>query len=62
MLTRTPAEKKAAFIFTKTFAKKRQADFENLQSHVSTGSTTDHEQSRSHEIKPIKTNVNRNAN
>jgi hypothetical protein len=30
MPTRTLAEKKAAFTFTKTFAKKRQADFGNL--------------------------------
>jgi hypothetical protein len=30
MRTRTLAKKRAAFTFTKTFAKKRQADFENL--------------------------------
>ena len=30
MLTKTLAEKSAAFSFAKTFAKKRQADFENL--------------------------------
>jgi hypothetical protein len=29
-LTETLAEKSATFTFTKTFAKKRQADYENL--------------------------------
>jgi len=31
MRTRTLAKKRAAFTFAKTFAKKRRADFENLE-------------------------------
>jgi len=47
MLTRTIAEKRVACIFTKTFAKKRQADFGNLAKPTETAANKNgHSQSK----------------
>jgi hypothetical protein len=51
--------KKRDLYFAKTYAKKDEPILKTLQSHVSAGSTTDHEQTRSRETKPIKTAANR---
>ena len=51
MLTKTLAKNKVTFTFTKTFAKKRQADFENL-AKPTTNKTEATKQSQS---KPLQT-------
>jgi len=51
MLTKTLAKNKVTFIFTRTFAKKRQADFENL-AKPTTNKTEATKQSQS---KPLQT-------